>query len=87
MTVGIFLVPKHQKPESTYISSISVVCGGFLHLSTARFLSSLPARSLHLGFQNGHRPLNYSVYAELSQSNMYIVFSRLLLTELCFKNV
>ena len=32
-------------------------------------------------------PSNSSVYAELSQSNMYIVFSRLLLTELCFENV
>ena len=27
------------------------------------------------------------LYAELSQSKMYIVFSRLLLTELCLKNV
>ena len=31
-------------------------------------------------------PSNSSVYSELSQSNMYIVFSRSLLTELCFKN-
>ena len=51
MTVGIFWC---QNARSTYIS---VVCGGFLHLSTARFLSSLAARSLHLGFQNGRRPI------------------------------
>ena len=40
MTVGIFWC---QNARSNYIS---VVCGGFLHLSTARFLSSLAARSL-----------------------------------------
>ena len=51
MTVGIFW---RQNARSTYIS---VVCGGFLHLSTARFLSSMAARSLHLGFQNGRRPI------------------------------
>ena len=53
MTVGIFWC---QNARSTYIS---VVCGGFLHLSTARFLSSLAARSLHLGFQNGRRPIGH----------------------------
>ena len=76
----MFLVPKRQK--HLHICSL-----WWLFVFINCQVSFIFGRSKLTSRFSKRPPSTSSVYAELSQSKMYIVFSRLLLTELCFKNV